>query len=190
MSVVILRQVENSLIQVLDLDATISEQITHNGTVTEHPIEDGSLVADHIQLDPVTLSVTGFVSNTPVSLGLGAIPRSDPTRARTAYEALLEVFRKKELVQIQDGLDVYEDMAMTSLSVPRDRASANALQFTAAFRKLTKVGTQTVEIASDDQEIAAPSEDIGKQTPTEATEEVEQESSLLYQAYEGARGLF
>lgn len=46
-------------------DAVISEQAEHTATVTEHPIEQGANVADHVKdgLDGLTLEV--MVSNTP-----------------------------------------------------------------------------------------------------------------------------
>lgn len=49
----------------LYFDAVTSEGAEHSATVTEHPVESGSDIADHVRdgLDTVTLEV--FVSNTP-----------------------------------------------------------------------------------------------------------------------------
>src|SRR5581483_4542634 len=51
----------------LHFDAVTNEQTEHTATATEHPVEQGANVSDHVrdQLDRVTLEVV--VSNTPVT---------------------------------------------------------------------------------------------------------------------------
>lgn len=50
----------------LHFDAVTDEQATHTADVTEHPVEEGANVSDHVQdqLDTVTLEV--FVTNQPI----------------------------------------------------------------------------------------------------------------------------
>lgn len=56
-------------IMVLD----VAQNITHNlsATLTQNPIESGSKLTDHMDINPTTLSYTGIVSEAPLSL-LGA----------------------------------------------------------------------------------------------------------------------
>lgn len=49
----------------LTFDATIRETHTHTSTVTDHPVETGSNVADHIRPDPDSLTMDAHISNTP-----------------------------------------------------------------------------------------------------------------------------
>lgn len=49
----------------LTLDASVRETHTSASTVTDHPVERGSNVADHIRPDPDELSIDGVISNTP-----------------------------------------------------------------------------------------------------------------------------
>lgn len=49
----------------LTLDASIRESHTATSTVTDHPVERGSNVADHIRPDPDTLTMEAMISNTP-----------------------------------------------------------------------------------------------------------------------------
>lgn len=49
----------------LTFDATIRETHTHTSTVTDHPVETGSNVADHIRPDPDALTMDAHISNTP-----------------------------------------------------------------------------------------------------------------------------
>jgi hypothetical protein len=191
MSVKLLRYVNASVVEILTLDAVLSHQINYIGSVTEHPIEDGSTISDHVKLDPVEISLTGFVTNTPVSLLSGGFLQPyDPTRSRIAYEALVEVWKNKELVQIIDKLDLFENMVMTGLQIPRDGTNFHAFQFTANFKHLAKIGTQSVEILPAAEQIAAPAENTGKQTPTTSTEEEGEEASALYRIKEFGVSLF
>ena len=186
MSVRLLRSVGSALVEIVVLDATLSHNIRRSANVAEFPIESGSQISDHIQEEAIEVTVEGFVSNNPVSLlSLGVFPQQDATRSKSAYDALVQTFDKKELVQIQSELEVFDNMAMRSLEVPRDRTNFNALQFTAEFRQIVKIGTQVVELKTDVEELATPSQDLGKQTPAAANTEETTESSTLLQLLQG-----
>jgi len=45
----------------ITFDAIQEEQMDVSNQITEHPIEDGAVVADHVQLDPYVLSVDGVL---------------------------------------------------------------------------------------------------------------------------------
>jgi len=56
----------------LKLDASLKESHNRTARVTENEIEDGSVISDHVKLDPKTLTMEGVISDTPISiLGLG-----------------------------------------------------------------------------------------------------------------------
>src|SRR6185436_16259045 len=50
-------------------DIVESETHTSKSTVTDHPVELGSNVSDHIRNDPDRISIKGTVTNTPLLLG-------------------------------------------------------------------------------------------------------------------------
>lgn len=49
------------------LDATLSENFTAEAEVTQHPVENGIDISDHIILKPKKLSIDGIISETPFS---------------------------------------------------------------------------------------------------------------------------
>lgn len=64
----------------MQLDASLSENHQRNATISQSPIEDGSNIADHVTVDPIRLSITGLISDSPLSIlnsivgaGLGTI---------------------------------------------------------------------------------------------------------------------
>lgn len=52
----------------ITLDASLHEQHTGTATITDHPVEQGSNIADHIRPDPDMLTIEGVVSNQPLYL--------------------------------------------------------------------------------------------------------------------------
>jgi len=64
----------------MQLDASLQENHARQATVSQSPIENGSNIADHITLSPIKLSLTGIISDTPLTLisslvgtGVGAV---------------------------------------------------------------------------------------------------------------------
>jgi len=53
---------------ILVIDAVTDEEPVYEALVTQHPVEDGPEVTDHIQLKNPTLTIRGTVSNTPIDL--------------------------------------------------------------------------------------------------------------------------
>lgn len=50
------------------LDATVKEGFSAPSELTQHPIEDGSDIADHIIIRPQKLTIEGVISETPFSV--------------------------------------------------------------------------------------------------------------------------
>ena len=53
---------------VVVFDAVVNEDHAMSATVTEHPIEDGSIISDHVIQQPDQLTLRGIVSNSPINL--------------------------------------------------------------------------------------------------------------------------
>jgi hypothetical protein len=186
MSVVLLRTVNNVDVGILNLDATISHNITANAQVTEHPVEDGSTITDNFRDDPIDITVTGLVTNHPTRVGLGLPAARDDSRSQTAQDTLYEIRNNRELITLVDELKTYRNMAMTGLDMPRDRTTRNALRFTARFKQVELVGAQVAQLEDTDQvkDVATPTSDLGKQTANTSEDEDADSASLLYQGFE------
>lgn len=61
-------QRRNASIAGVVIDAAEFESHTFEAAVTDHPVEEGIAVSDHIRPLPVRLEITGTISNTPISL--------------------------------------------------------------------------------------------------------------------------
>jgi hypothetical protein len=68
----LLPDTDQSLIVVFDL--TISEGHEATSEVTEHPVEQGSNIADHVRQNPQSLTLEMYVTNTPIEdIGRGVV---------------------------------------------------------------------------------------------------------------------
>lgn len=154
----------------LTLDATISDKVSIRNEVTSLPIEDGSDVNDHIIKKPLSLTIVGVVSNTPLAsaIGLtaytesfkssaaGQLIKDTGTRVDSALDELLRIAGRTsgELIDSSDvpivtvvtGLKVYSNLVLTMLNIERDRNTGDALPFTAEFTNIHKAKLNYVTI--------------------------------------------
>ena len=120
------------------IDAVISEDHIYNSRVTSYPVEDGKIISDHIINEPETLQISGMVSDTPLSF---ITPFSNPfsvanSPSVNAFQRLVEIHNRRELITVITGIKVYENMAITALQVPRNLQSGQSLTFTMDFQKV------------------------------------------------------
>ncbi len=170
----------------ITLDATVRESHEFSATITDHPIEDGGFVTDHVYENPRIVSIEGEITNSPVVFlnFLGGI--SD--RKIEAYDQLLELYHKRDVLTVVTGLKVYTDMVIANLSFPRNQQTGQRLQFTAEFKEARKVASEIVGVAEKKAKTGykdkiSGNKDIGRQEPSVATEaqntKAQQKSLLL-----------
>lgn len=124
------------LIDGFEIDCAEQEQHAFDSEVTEHPVENGADIADHIRARPVTVTMSGIVSDTPI--GDLASRRALFSRpSEEAYTRLLAIRDRRQPVTITTSLGTFERMALSSLSsTPR---TADGFFFTATFVQINVV---------------------------------------------------
>lgn len=115
----------------IDLDVTITEQHRYNSRVTNYPVEDGTIVSDHIINEPDTLTLQALVSDSPLNI------LALPNRSVDVFNRLVDIQQRRELVTVVTGLKIYDSMAITSLDVPRNLETGQSLTFTIELQKVT-----------------------------------------------------
>lgn len=168
----------------LQLDATIRELHEFSNVITENPVEDGSVVSDHVFANQIRLRIEGEITDSPLSLfgsNLGGISE----RRIEAYERLKELYDKREEITVVTGYNVYNNMVIKDLVLPREVNTGRRLVFTCDLVQIRKVASQTValqqnNIAESQKDIASSEVNIGKQPTLEVIGEdrVRKESFL------------
>ena len=173
--------VAGSSVLLLELDASISEGHSFTNSVTRFPVEDGSDITDHIKIEPDQISIEGFVTNSPIKNLIQM--RDNPTvssggldRVTSAYETLLGISGRNgyppAMVDIFTTMRTFTDMVMTSLSIPRDGGTGEALRFSAEFVHIRKISLAqaTIFYTSGKKYGADGVEDDGQGTSPQGTQ--------------------
>lgn len=174
----------------LTLDVTVEEEHNFDADVTEFPIEDGAIITDHVRLNPRRVTITGFVTDTPLSsLGL-SLGRS---RSASAFFLLETMWQARIPFVVVSQLHVYRNMVIESLSVPKTREEA--VRFTCTLKEVNIVFGQTTTIQGDDSSSSLNKEnvtrttadsagvDAGRQVATEAAPVIKERASILYKVF-------
>lgn len=156
------------------VDATVSEEHMATCLITKNPVEDGAKITDHVTLEPVTLTVEGVISDTPLGFAIiGNIQnlvRSVSTlfgkssRSVDAYNRLLKLRQDRQPFKVITGLKQYKNMILSDLSVVRTKDTGNAIHFRAVMEEINIVSSATTgAFSSGVADLASPLKDSGQQ---------------------------
>lgn len=170
----------------LTLDATMQEDHSFGGQVTDNPVEGGSNISDHQIRDPLVLTMGGVVSDSPAEFITGAFGAFSG-RAQSAYETLRELRDNSVVIEVQTGFALYQNMVIESLRIPNDRTAS--LKFTAVLKQLELTQSESVAIPADtttESDLATGELDGGRQQTRSASEQdTAQGGSLLSTIFTG-----
>ncbi|QCQ57961.1 hypothetical protein Barba22A_gp110 [Rheinheimera phage vB_RspM_Barba22A] len=109
-------------------DCTLSIDHKFENDVTEHPIDRGSSVSDHVVNKNVTFSVSG-VYNTYSLQKYVQDGVSTQNRVADAYKKLLDLRNSKQQFTLVSRYDIYQNCVVKSLSIPVAPTDGNTLIF-------------------------------------------------------------
>ena len=176
----------------LVVDAFLKETHTFSSEVTEHPVESGIAIVDHVNNKPFCLSIDGIISNTPMSL-VGLTAFDSMTRyfegenndfALIAFEKIEDLFAKREPITIATSLKTYHKMVFESLSVERGGGAHESLHFTCSAKQIRLAHQKRIKIPEPKVSRAKPKQKKGlqetKPIPKEQAESLKRDNSLLF----------
>lgn len=127
-------------------DITIEETPEYTSEVSMHKVEDGATVGDHIEHNPVRITVKGKITSTP-AVFLSFLNSGDP--AQDAFNRLHKWWKAKTLVDVVLGFDYYSNMAITSFVPGRNVNTGKALEFTMTLQELPFVESLTTSLVAN-----------------------------------------
>lgn len=171
------------------LDAAVNEQHSTMAQITEHQVEQGVNISDHIRPMPKRITIEGVITNTPIIVpttymqGVTAQSTSSKIkpasngpvvqfsalqfqgtvdRVKAVYGDLVTACLNGYLFSVTTSLASYTNMAIVNLAVPRNADNGNILRFTIDMQEIRIVQTTTTLVATP-ATITPISK--GKQTP-------------------------
>lgn len=149
-------------VDVIWIDAVTSFSYGFQSTMTEHPIESGATVNDHVFTRNPSFQISGVIGGYPVldasgqtifadnlvdkgagvSSGKTGVYSPAPSRTQYAYELLMKMWKYKTRFTLIEELDRFDDCFITSLNIDRTSETADSL-----FVSMTVVQARLVQSA-------------------------------------------
>lgn len=169
----------------------ISEKHSLKFRVSDHPLQDGSTISDHVHQEMQECTVEGMFTNHPLRKleEVNEVKFKDeyatsdvkPTVSNTAlanFEKLKLLAKQRKPVRLVCSLEIYPKMVITGIDYDRDSKSGSSIRFTMTLRELKTVslkattGTynfQPEELKTANDKMIASEKKVGKRTAEEAT---------------------
>lgn len=133
----------------MQFDCIEDETHTWANEVTQFPVENGGDITDNIRGKQRELSITGFISNSPIRglidevTGFADRVLNGNKRTQDAYNQLKQLRDLKIPVNIATRFESYSNMAIESVIIRRQSENGDALIVDMSFREISIVATQT-----------------------------------------------
>ena len=128
----------------IEFDALIDEQKTMNATIPTYPIENGFPVSDTIVLEPFSIQMTLYVSNTPVTWLLRHGSAAD--RVNRICDEMENLWLEKKLVKVVTTDAIYTNMGITSITIKKSSEIGYAREISLQLQKVEVTKKKTVTI--------------------------------------------
>lgn len=118
----------------IPFDALLDEERIYEADSPDYPVEDGFMVHDTIILKPLALSMTLFVTDTPVTWknkGHGGKGWAD-----SVVQRLESLYFSKQTVTIVTSDKTYKSMAIQSISIAKSTDVGYARQIPITFKEI------------------------------------------------------
>lgn len=126
------------------VDASIREGHDMKIATTKHPVYQGIPVTDNARPEPDTLSVVCLFSNTAVRIDDAFIKLAGDGPAEIR-EQMKEIAKKGWLWTVDTYFEVYENMLMSSMSVPHTVKNGKTIEMTLNFSQVRKATVSSFE---------------------------------------------
>lgn len=130
----------------IEFDALMDQSIDYEAQVPEYPTEKGFSVSDNIALKPESISMTLYVTDTPVTWakrfgsGFG--------RVDSVIKKLEKLYFAKKVITVVTSDAVYDNMAITNMSISKSTDTGYAREIPITLKKIIVTETNTVSIPS------------------------------------------
>jgi poly-gamma-glutamate capsule biosynthesis protein CapA/YwtB (metallophosphatase superfamily) len=181
----------------LELDVLSSEDLSATSTLTEHPVDSGAPISDHVVPAGEVLSLEVKHSQSPAHLrtegaarresGEATVITVDPEvdRVGEALDALRTLVREGLEVDVEGLRRDVEGWVLTELATPRDVDTADLLTASLTLREVRKATIQEIDRPAPRVERGRRNTDRGRQAPQDTgstATPARGDSSLLHDA--------
>lgn len=128
----------------IEFDALMEETKSMTSTIPEYPVEDGFSVSDTIINDPIQVSATLYLSNTPVTWLYRHGTSVD--RVNRICKMIEQKWFDKQLTKIVTSDTTYTNMGITSISIKKSADIGYAREISISAKKVRVTQRRTAYI--------------------------------------------
>ena len=173
-------------LEAMPFNLFISEKHSLKFRVSEHPLQDGATISDHVHRELREVTIEGMFTNHPMRKleEVNKVTFKDeyattevkPTVTNTAlakFDALKHLADLRKPVRLVCSLEIYPQMVITAIDYDRDSKSGSSIRFTMTLRELKTVslkattGTynfQPESLVTANDKLIAAEKNAGKRT--------------------------
>ncbi|MBY5168951.1 hypothetical protein FP359_03585 [Klebsiella variicola] len=131
----------------LSFDSVPQIGVKRKADVSSYAIESGSEVSDHIQIKNDTITLSGWITESPIELRGDIISSSgaNGTRVRQAIDWLNTTFNARQTISLVTRDAVLENVVLTGVSYDYDDA-LDAMKFDLTFERIRLVSSKEVDV--------------------------------------------
>ncbi|MBT4263802.1 MAG: hypothetical protein HOD85_06285 [Deltaproteobacteria bacterium] len=120
------------------IDSVSGEVHEFKSLITDNPIEDGSNISDHQTLLPLTITLNGFFTDTPISKNnpFNSLLNSSEGRGRDMWSSLVAIRDQKKKFVLVTGIKAYKNLLFEELSAQRAAGDGQKVNFSAKIRNV------------------------------------------------------
>lgn len=139
-------------IGLIEVDILIEQEHKLESEATEHPVEDGFPVSDHVIRKPITVSMVVGITQSPVTWldRLG----NETDKVSNALTAFRQIYDAAQPITIVTPTDIWENAVMTSAVFPRNVENKNLMKIPCEFKIIRRVNVKTTDIPENIVDLA------------------------------------
>lgn len=131
-------------------DAFLRIDHTSRLSITSHPVQSGSNVADHAYMEPNELAMDIGMTDVATSIADGQFSEGS-SRSVTAYSVLRELQEQRIPIQVVTRLKVYQNMLIETLTSSEDYLTQYSLKASVTMREVIVAEVTTVKLSTNNQ---------------------------------------
>ena len=157
---------QNGNVIMFDTAETVVKDVSNQ--TTEHPVETGAPITDHVISIPLKVTITGFFSDAAFRADIKDTFDLGPGRATAILQALTAMRDNREIFILEARNEIFENMVLTTFSIPRDKETGDSSRVNIVCQQIIRVERRFIVIppAAKDTDKTAEEQQTGAQNAT------------------------
>lgn len=131
----------------IEFDAVLDIKEAHSSTVPQYPIDEGYSVQDNVALDPMSLTMTLYITATPVTW----LSRhgSGEERVRQIWNQLFGIYSQKMPITVITSETSYSNMIIKGITYKKSSETGYAAEIPIEFSQVIVTSARTAAVPEE-----------------------------------------